>query len=246
MNSYCHNLVVNVALACQEPEHRRILFPRWKGLEAGATVSDEFRAIWDIAAAGEQRKHLVHRAYVDSDDPKDHGAARHALDYSTGSLSFAETYLAGELRDAYTTEECFLENLAMFLGIVSHHVADMCTPVHVGHKMDYRRAGSRSAAAFHKKFERQMGRLAYRARLTIKKPEVVDLTHEYFWSIAECAYAELFLPLESIYAENDQDGKRTVTSKALSLAVQHTADIWHTVLTRSGMADQEWSESPLE
>lgn len=84
--------------------------------------------MWDIVSAGAKEKHLIHRCFVDSDDPKDHGCAAQAHSYATGCTGFIEQYMSGELHDAYPTEEDFLENLGMFLGIVSHHIADMCTP----------------------------------------------------------------------------------------------------------------------
>lgn len=245
MNGHCHTLVANFALACLPFEERQVLRPRWNGLEAGATLSDEFRVMWDIAEAGKSRRHLIHRCYVDSDNPKDHGCATHAMDYATGSQGFVESYMAGEMDDAYPSEESFLENLAMFLGVASHHIADLCTPVHVGHKMDHRRAGAKSAAAFHHKFERQMGVLVNSASIELKKLAIVELDHEYFWGIAQATYEGMFLPLEDIYASDDKDAKLEITSRSLSAAVQNTADVWHTVLSSSGVAERKWSDAPL-
>ncbi len=116
-----------VAMACLDDEERRILYPRWAGIEAGATLSDDFRVMWEPVSAQVQDRELVHRCYVDSDDPKDHGCITRALDHSEGSISFARSYLAGELQGSYNEEE-FLENLGMFMGVLSHHVADLCTP----------------------------------------------------------------------------------------------------------------------
>jgi hypothetical protein len=151
--------------------------------------------------------------------------------------------VAGGLREAYETEESFLENLGMFLGIVSHHVADLCTPVHVGHKMDYRRVGVTSASKFHRRFERNMGRFARKIRLVPNRPRRVSLDIDYFWGIARATYTDLFLRLEELYAGKDKDieGIREVTSEALTSAVCHTADIWHTILIESDMCSRRWS-----
>jgi hypothetical protein len=245
MNGYCHELVALIALANLEPAHRQILSARWRGIEAGSTMSDYFRVMWDIVAPTGNEKHLIHRCFVDSDNPKDHGCAIHAYDYATGCSGFIEQYMAGELDDAYTTEESFLENLGMYLGIVSHHIADMCTPVHVGHKMDYRRAGSESARKFHSRFERQMGRLARQATVSLRKPARTPLTQDYFWEIAHSTYEDLFLPLEQIYADNDLEGLQEVTSEAISRSIRCTADVWHTVMADSEIRSRKWSQEPF-
>jgi hypothetical protein len=42
-----HILVANLALVSLPAKERYILFPRWGGLEAGATLSDHFRIMWE-------------------------------------------------------------------------------------------------------------------------------------------------------------------------------------------------------
>jgi hypothetical protein len=42
-----HILVANLALVSLPTKERYILFPRWGGLEAGATLSDHFRIMWE-------------------------------------------------------------------------------------------------------------------------------------------------------------------------------------------------------
>lgn len=245
MDGYSHELVALVALASLDADERDVLSARWAGLEAGATLSDYFRVLWDIAEAGDSRRHLVHRCFVDSDDPKDHGCVTQALDYATGSIAFIERYVAGQLDDAYPSEESFLENLGMFLGVTSHHVADLCTPVHVGHKMNYRRAGASSASKFHRRVERDMGRMARNATIALQRPQRVTLRGEYFWQIAQTTYERQFLRLEALYAEEDREGLQELTSEVITTAVRHTANIWHTVLAETRMCEQKWSRDPL-
>lgn len=245
MNGHCHEMVALIALAAQDPRHRSVLTSRWSGIEAGSTMSDDFRVMWDIVEAGSKDKHLIHRCFVDSDSPKDHGGARHALDYATGCVGFIEEYMAGNLDDAYPTEENFLENLGMYLGIVSHHIADMCTPVHVGHRMNYPRAGSTSARKFHARFERQMGRLARKATVTLSRPRKVTLSQEYFWQIALSTYEDLFVGLEEIYANDNQNELQRVVSESISRSVSHTADVWHTVMVETDFSRHNWSHAPF-
>lgn len=245
VDGYSHELVALIALASLDTNERNILSARWAGLESGATLSDHFRVMWEIAEAGDSRRHLVHRCFVDSDDPKDHGCVTQALNYATGSIGFIEQYMAGQLDDAYPSEESFLENLGMFLGVASHHVADLCTPVHVGHKMDYRRVSVASAARFHRRVERDMGRLVRSATIALQRPQRISLSSEYFWQIAQTTYERHFLRLEDLYAEKDRKGLQELTSEVITTAVHHTASIWHTVLAETGMCKQKWSRDPL-
>ncbi|MCK5851123.1 MAG: hypothetical protein KAH23_09430 [Kiritimatiellae bacterium] len=244
MNGTTHQLVANLALACLETKERHLLFPRWGGIESGATLSDEFRIMWEPEESGSKNKQLVHRCFIDSDDPKDHGCVTRAWDHASGCVSFIRDYLKGELSDAYTEDE-FLENLGMFLGITCHHIADLCTPVHVGHKMDYPRAGSKSRSHFHAKVERDIARFSRHASLQLHKPQKIPLSKELFMDIAKETYTHLFLNLGNDYATDNQEAKTGMTSQAISNAVKHTADVWHSILKESGMLDRDWSMQPL-
>jgi len=233
-----------LALACLGAKERHILYPRWSGIEAGATLSDEFRIMWEPIGPESRDRQLVHRCFVDSENSRDHGCVTRALDHSEGSIAFIEDYLGGDLEDAYSEDE-FLENLGMFLGIASHHICDLCTPVHVGHDMDYAKVDSRSRRGFHSRVERDIARLDHRALVRLTKPKIVDLSEEYYWSIAQSTYSDLFLPLESLYPARDESLMVNMASEVISRGVQHTADVWHTVLSTTNMAERKWSLQPL-
>ena len=153
--------------------------------------------------------------------------------------------MSGDMADAYPTEESFLENLGLFLGIASHHIADLCTPVHVGHKMDYRRLGYETYSKFHAKLERDLGRLARTSTITLAKPAVVNLDRDFFWSIAEDTYERHFCRIEDVYASGDAEALQALMSEVLGRAVQITGNVWFTVLKRGGMLTREWSQAPL-
>ena len=243
MNGTTHNLVAMLALACLNRDERHILCPRWGGIESGATLSDEFRIMWEPAFAGATKKELVHRCFVDSDNSKDHGCITRALDHSEGSVSYIQSYLHGELDD-YTEDE-FLENLGMYLGVASHHIADLCTPVHVGHKMNFQKAGSKSRASFHKKVERDMERLSLQCSLKLFPVQEVDLSRDFFWSVAKETYETAFVRLEAIYKDHDEDGLLAIVSDVIGRAARYTRDVWHTVLHKTAMTKREWSMQPL-
>jgi hypothetical protein len=244
MNGSSHRLVANLALACLNGKQRGILFPRWGGIEAGANLSDEFRIMWEPVEAGSKAKQLVHRCYVDSDNPKDHGCMTRALDHAEGSIGFINDYLAGELEGAYTEDE-FLENLGMFLGIACHHICDLCSPVHVGHKIDYKSLGYKSFARFHGRVERDLERLSKQVSLKLRKPKSVKFTNEYFWGIAQETHDKVFLRLEDAYTSKAKEILSELASSSVSLAVNHTVDTWHTIISATKMQDRDWSMQPL-
>jgi hypothetical protein len=244
MDGQTHVLVANLALTCLNVEERHILYPRWGGIESGATLSDEFRIMWEPDVSGSSMKQLVHRCFVDSENPKDHGCVTRAWDHSEGSVSFIKDYLKDEAGFGYTEDE-FLENLGMFLGVASHHISDLCTPVHVGHKMDFKRAGSSSQASFHRRVERDIGRYANRASIKLSKPRQIKLSVDYFWSIARDTYKNSFLRLEELYENREKEAIIEMTSQVISASVKHTANVWHTVLNSTGMLKRKWSMQPL-
>ena len=53
-----HQLVANLSLACLSQKERHIMYPRWGGIESGATLSDEFRIMWEIEEVGSDKKQL--------------------------------------------------------------------------------------------------------------------------------------------------------------------------------------------
>jgi len=244
VNGSTHRLVAMLAMACLDDDERRIVYPRWGAIDAGTTLSDEFRIMWEPAAAGSEERELVHRCFVDSDDPRNHGGVTRSLDHAEGSISFIQSFLDGELEGSYTEDE-FLEDLGMFVGVLSHHVADLCTPVHVGHKMDYGRVEGRSMAAFHGKVERDLGRLASRCSIGMSPARLVDVSREYFWSIAKDTYDTAFVRLESVYRDGDDDALLGIVSDRMTSAVRHTRDLWHTIFSRTNMTARKWSLQPL-
>lgn len=243
MKGTTHQLIVGISLACLDESSRQVLFPRWRGILDGATLTDEFRAYWDPMGDSD-RKHLIHRCFVDSDDPKNHGAIEHLLNYSTGSVGFVGLFLDGDLGDAYS-EVSFLENFGMYLGIVSHHICDICTPVHVGHRLNFRKLGYPTLARFHGKVERDIARFARPGQVTIPQPQKVQLTGEYFWSIAKSTYDEQFTTLEDLYLDDDREGIAAMSRRSISRALKHTVDVWATIMSESGITAHNWTIEPL-
>jgi hypothetical protein len=198
--------------------------------------------MWEIENINNDKKQLVHRCYIDSSDPKDHGCVTRALDYAEGSIGFINDYMKG--MEGYTEEE-FLENLGMFLGVVSHHIADLCTPVHVGHLINHKSLGYSTLSRFHNQVERDILKFERQSKLRLPKLFLVEITRDYFWKIAEETYNKLFLKLPTIYNSNYDYSKIQMTSDILYNAVKHTALIWHTVLKKTQITSRKWTLQPL-
>lgn len=239
-----HILVANLSLACLKQKERYILYPRWGGIDSGSTLSDEFRIMWEIEDVGSENKQLVHRCYVDSHDSKDHGCITRVLNHADGCISFINDYLEDENGNGYTEDE-FLENLGMFLGITSHHIADLCTPVHVGHKIDYKGLGYTSLSKFHNKVERDIFRFQNQASIKFSKLKLVEFSENYFWDIAKDTYQNIFLKLDEIYKSKDEQQIADISSKVLSNAVRHTTNVWYSILKKTKMTSKKWSMQPL-
>lgn len=240
-----HKLIANLALACLDIEERHILYPRWGGIESGATLSDDFKIMWEPEEANSKKKQLVHRCYINSNDPKDHGCVVRAFDHSLGSISFIEDYRKGEL-GGYE-EDDFLENLGMFLGISCHHIGDLCTPVHTGQIDDPNEYGSKTTSRFHGRVERDIVKFTHFASLSFKKPKAVSINKEYFWDIAQYTYETHFTKLKNIYPlkQDNEDELVNMISDIISKSVYYTASIWHTVLKSTKMTNRKWSLKPL-
>lgn len=235
-----HQLIANLSLARLSQKERHIMYPRWGGIESGATLSDEFRIMWEIEEVGSDKKQLVHRCYVDSKDTKNHGCITRALNHAEGCIGFIESYSEED-----SSEEGFLENLGMLMGITSHHIADLCTPVHVGHKIDYRNLGYSSLSRFHNKVERDIFRFQNKSSIKFSKPKLVELSNKYFWNIANDTYNNIFLKLEVVYKTKDEPSMIDISSQVVSNAVKHTTDVWHTILHKTKMTKRKWTMQPL-
>ena len=240
-----HRFIANIALACLDEDERHILYPRWGGIESGATLSDDFKIMWEPEEPKSKKKQLVHRCYINSKNPKDHGCVVRALDHSLGSISFIEDYQKGQL-DSYG-EDDFLENLGMFLGITCHHIGDLCTPVHVGQIDDPNEYGYKTTSRFHNRFECDIVKLTSSASLSFKAIKKISISREYFWNIAQDTYKTYFMELKNIYPfkQNNEEKLINIISGIISKSVYHTASIWHTVLKSTQMTDKKWSMKPL-
>ena len=63
--------------------------------------------------------------------------------------------------------------------------------------------------------------------------------------IADATYTECFAKFEGIYADGAEPPLLELTSHVVSAAASHTVDIWHTVVTTTGMGQRGRSRQPL-
>ena len=81
----------------------------------------------------------------------------------------------------------------MFLGIISHHISDLCTPVHVGNTIDYKKLGYKSSSRFHNRVERDISRFSNRISICLPKPKTIKISKKYFWGIARETYDNILI-----------------------------------------------------
>jgi len=79
----------------------------------------------------------------------------------------------------------------------------------------------------------------------LSKPKQIKLSKDYFWSIAKSTYKDHFLRLEELYENREKEAILEMTSQVISASVNHTANVWHSVLNSTGILKREWSMQPL-
>lgn len=230
MKGFAHVRVAELAAEVMADDLRPAIGLLWEGIETGVTLTDEFRWFWD---PDEQEsvinRVLMHRCYVDSDSPNDQGCPVQIVRYAMGTPEFFELYAQGELDDY--GEEGFLLTAGAYLGVMTHHIADLHTPVHVGSQLPIASVGYSTNAGFHSRVEAD---LDYTARTveSIKPydPQPINLTADTFLSIADWVYNEFYLKLPDIYGPPAPLNVRTdFFAGCVRSAARVTADVWATV-----------------
>jgi len=104
--------------------------------EDGVFVPDK-HIMWhcDPAEPAENKnppKHLVHRYYIDIDDSFDRKGRLLEMIwmYTDGIISFVQD--GAEVSSAYPTIDNLVENWVLYVGMLTHFLGDICTPLHVG------------------------------------------------------------------------------------------------------------------
>ena len=240
MRRNSHLLIAMMAMSCLSTKERYILYPRWAGIDDGATFSDDFRIMWEADILNSNEKVLVHRCYVDSNLNKDHGCSHRTFMYADGAIDFIEKCSNDSVS---TSEEEFLETLGLYLGIICHHIGDLCTPLHVIKNVSTKEMKFKSRKSLHDRMERDFDKCSLEALVKLEKAEKVELSQEYFWEIAKYTHENYSTKLPEIY--QSKDSIHQMVSDLLSKAIKHTRDVWHTVLHESKMTDRNWSFQTL-
>ena len=232
MHAAAHVRVVVLAADAMPDRYAPVVARLWEGIEMGATVPDELRFLWDVDdQVGVIARVLMHRCFMDSDKPRDRGCPIQIARYATGIPGFFEDYARGELEGAYDDEE-FVANAGVYFGFVSHHIADLHSPPHVGKSLDAKAMGFRDRGRLHARVEVDLDRAA-RSICTIApyRPTPIELTTETFELIAESVYYEAYLALPRAYGPKADAGLREdLLCSCVRKAAQRTADVWAVVL----------------
>jgi hypothetical protein len=228
-----HLKVVALAAEVMPAELAGLMSRLREGIERGATLPDEFRSYWDVDDGGGRFRVRMHRCYVDSSDVKDRGCPLQIVRYVQGIPGFFEEWAQGRLEDAYD-EETFPLNAGAFLGVLSHHICDLWTAVHLGCSLPPVGPGYRSRAGLHSRVEADLD-LAARSVTSIRPyvPRGQSFTTDALEAVARDVFDAFYLKLPMIYRP-----RRPPAARARSLvpcvegAARLTADAWLATLRR--------------
>ncbi len=236
VNRLAHLRVAALAADAMPAEHGTTMGRLWEGIDTGATLPDELHILWEPdEQEGVVNRVLMHRCYVDSENPRDRGCPLQIVRYATGTSNFVELYASGELEGVYDEEE-FLLNAGAYLGMVAHHIADLCTPVHVGRHLDLSGTRFSSMKGFHSRVEADLDRAAKTVDTVLPyRSRPAELTHVHFEDVARRTYGESFVKLPEAYSEQSDASARVVLLAACVVnAARITADTWLAVLRSLG------------
>jgi hypothetical protein len=217
---------------------QEVLRPQWDWLQGGATLTDFARTFWEPAdSVGEGKRALVHRYYLDSPHARDRGVISQIINYAFGTISYIQEEGENPLTEA--ERGLFHGQVALQFGIISHHIADLCTPVHLGDTLNAHLERLTSRGSFHSYYERALERYSRQARLDIdREAREIPLEPQTFESIARRIYEEVYLQLPSLYADESQNLERiqALARWCFATAVDTTSDVWYTIATQTRAA----------
>lgn len=231
MRAAAHLRVVSLAVEVMPRPFAALLGRLREGIECGATLPDEFRSYWDVDGGPGRNRVLMHRCYVDSEERRDHGCPVQVRRYVEGAPRFFEDWAEGKLNGCYDVES-FALNAGAFLGVLSHHVCDLWTPVHVGCSIPPSALGYKTRAGLHSRVEADLDRAARRVDTILPyAPSKLDLTVGALETVAQAVFDRYYLRLSGIYpAAGSPDVRAQFLEPCIRGAAQSTADAWLTVL----------------
>lgn len=233
MRGASHLAIVKLAASVMPTEYSGFLSRLQEGIKEGASLTDEFRWYWEMDDGNVGRRIRMHRCYMDSDDHRDHGCPVQIVRYATGIPGLLEGWVDGTLADLYDDDELFFLNAGSYFGIVSHHIADLCTPVHVGHAVHPTVFGYRSRAGLHSRVEADLDRAAASIdSLQPFTPQPNLPTVQTLESVASKIYRDFYLRMASVYRPLQPAPVRAAFfSGCIVAAAKLTAEIWLGILT---------------
>jgi hypothetical protein len=214
-------------------EQRPFISVIWEGIQAGAERPDDF--LLD-AEPGDQQDaaQRMHRCYVDSSDPKDRACPIEIARYATSTVSLLESLARGELDETCGETELRLK-CGSLLGVISHLVADLWTPVHLGRSLQPADLPYRHRKDFHSVVEADLDKAAADMGGPLEhRPRRVPLDSAHFGRLGSQLYRRLYLRLPVVYGKNRwaEDTLRFAEA-CITGAACTTVDIWHTIAASS-------------
>ncbi len=233
LQSAAHLKVCELARDAMPEEQRPFVSVMWEGIQAGAERPDDF--LLDGEPGNQQdASQRMHKCYVDSNDPKDRACPIEIARYATSTVSFLEGFARGEL-DETCDETEFRLKCGSLLGVVSHLVADLWTPVHLGRSLQPSDLPYQHRRGLHWAVEADLDNAAAGIEGPVEhRPQRVTLDSAHFSRLGSQLYRRLYLRLPIIYGKNRwAEGTLRFAEACVTGAACSTADIWHTIASSS-------------
>jgi hypothetical protein len=113
------------------------------------------------------------------------------------------------------------------------YMAGLCTPVHLGHRVDVKPLGLRNLSRFHNRAERDMAKFSKTVPVYLPRAQKTPITEDGFWSIAKRTHYDGFRRLAELYDEYRENERRSMALRAMSEADRHTVPVQSGMLARS-------------
>lgn len=225
-----HERVAAKALDYEPGWLQDILRPQWDWLQGGSTLTDLARTYWEPDnSLGEGQSSLAHSYFIDSADPRRRGAISQIIRYIKGTISFIEE--VSEEPQGWELRDQFHGQVALHFGILSHHIADLNTPVHVGHTLNTELEDITSKSDFHNYYERELEKYSRQANVVShREPTIVSIEDATFEAVALRTY-DIYCQLPKLYANQEENESeiRALAQSCFVRAVEMTADMWYTI-----------------
>ncbi len=229
MDGLTHIWVCVKAKALLPEGFQVFLQQEWDWLECAVTLPDSHLR-YDTTNADEldtefKKRFPVHRYNCDAQVPHGYGLVGQAWRYFEGSISFIQ-----DCRDGVTSNpNYYYGQTAFYMGMLCHFIGDLCTPVHVGSRLDHQLV-ELFGNYFHQRIEARLRRVSQNLEMKLMPSiQPIPIGRSFFESIARDFAYPIYQELPSLVANLVVLDKQL--ARVLLRSVKDTATAWVSLLT---------------